>query len=103
MTLTMEASQIAPAAWSPHLSRAWDSDWRTGMVVIPVPPPSAMSTGRDGSGERLPISSSASSSGGSSRAPGEAAARWRAVSTRSSMNAATSDQEAPAPAPVASR
>ena len=24
MTLTMEASQIAPAAWSPHLSRAWD-------------------------------------------------------------------------------
>ena len=39
MTLTMLASQIAPAAWSPHLSRAWDSDWSTGMVVIPVPPP----------------------------------------------------------------
>ena len=94
---------MAPAAWSPHLLRAWDSDWSTGMVVIPVPPPSAMSTGIDGSGERFPISSRASSRGGSSRAPGDAAARCRAVSTKSSMNAATSGHEAPAPAPVASK
>src|SRR5680860_791045 len=102
-TLTMDASQIAPAAWSPHLSLACDRDCKTGIVVMPVPPPSAIRTGMDGRGERLPISSRAMSSGGSSRAPGEAAARWRAVSTRSSMNAATNDQDAPAPAPVASR
>ena len=43
MILTMEASQIAPAAWSLHRSLAWDSDWRIGMVVIPVPQPSAIS------------------------------------------------------------
>jgi hypothetical protein len=73
------------------------------MVVIPVPPPSAISVGSDGRGARLPISSSASSIGGSSRAPGERAASRRAVSTRSSTNAATSAAEAPAPAPVASR
>jgi hypothetical protein len=73
---------------------------RIGIVVIPVPPPSAMSTGREGSGERLPISSRARSTGGSRPAPGEPAARCRAVSTRSSMKAATSDHDVPAPAPV---
>jgi len=36
-------------------------------------------------------------------APGERAASLRAVSMRSSTNAATNDAEAPAPAPVASR
>jgi hypothetical protein len=41
----MLASQIVLAAWSPHLLRAWASDWRTGIVVMPVPPPSAISTG----------------------------------------------------------
>src|SRR5690606_20662600 len=46
---------------------------------------------------------SARSSGGSNRAPGEAAASARAVSTRSSRKAATSDQDAEAPAPVDSR
>ena len=44
------------------------------MVVLPVPTPSAMRTGKEGSGDRLPISSSARRSGGSSLAPGEAAA-----------------------------
>src|SRR3954454_13610765 len=34
------------------------------MVVIPVPPPSALSTDGEGSGERLPISSRARNSGG---------------------------------------
>lgn len=28
--------QIAPVAWSPHLSRAWDSDWSTGIVVMTI-------------------------------------------------------------------
>lgn len=32
---------------------------RTGSVVIPVPPPSAISVGRLGKGARFPISSSA--------------------------------------------
>ena len=63
MTLTMEASQMVLAACSPHRLRAWASDWRTGIVVMPVPPPSAMSTGSEGSGARLPISSRASRSG----------------------------------------
>ena len=92
MILTMLASQIAPAWCSLHLSRAWARDCKTGMVVILVPPPSAMSVGRT-AGARFPISSSASNSGGSSRAPGERAASRRAVSMRSSTNAATSDAE----------
>src|SRR4051812_3925012 len=46
---------------------------------MPGPPPSAISTDTDGRGERLPISSRATSRGGSSRAPGDAAARWRAM------------------------
>ncbi len=29
MILTIEASQMVLAAWSPHLLRAWASDWRT--------------------------------------------------------------------------
>src|SRR5699024_5022091 len=103
MTLTMEASQIAPAALSFHLSRAWARDWSTGRVVIPVPPPSAISVGRLGRGARFPISSSASSRGGSRRAPGERAAIRRAVSMRSSTKAATRAADAPAPAPVARR
>ncbi len=70
---------------------------------MPVPPPSAMSVGSEGSGARLPISSSAIRSGGSSRAPGDRAATRRAVSTRSSTRAATNAALFPAPAPVASR
>lgn len=53
--------------------------------------------------ERFPISPSASRSGGSRRAPGEPSARCRAVSAGLSMNAATRDQESPAPASVASK
>jgi hypothetical protein len=101
--LTIEASQIAPAAFSDHFSRACARLWSTGMVVIPVPPPSAMSVGSEGKGARLPTSSSASSSGGSRRAPGLVAARRRAASTTSSTNAATNAAELLAPAPVASR
>lgn len=103
MTFTIDASHSALALFSPHFSRAWARDCSTGRVVIPVPPPSAISVGSDGSGARLPISSRARSIGGSSRVPGEVAAIFRAVSTRSSMNAATSAEDAPAPAPVASR
>ena len=103
MIFTMEASQIAPAAFSFHLSRACAKDWSTGIVVMPVPPPSAINVGRDGKGARLPISSNANSSGGSSLAPGIRAASLRAVSMRSSTNAATNAADAPAPAPVANR
>ena len=101
MILTMLASQMAPAASGPHFCLACDSDWRTGMVVMPVPPPSAINVGRDGRGAMLATSSNANNSGGSSRAPGLLAARRRAVSTKSSTNAATKGADAPAPAPVA--
>ena len=103
MIFTIAASQIAFAAFSPHLSRACANDWSTGIVVMPVPPPSAMRVGSDGSGARFPISSNASSTGGSRRAPAERAAIRRAVSMRSSTSAATSAEDAPAPAPVASK
>lgn len=71
--------------------------------MIPVPPLSAMSTGSAGSGAKFSISSNANSSAGSMRAPAERAASFRAVSTRSSMNAATRAAAAPEPLPVASR
>ena len=103
MIFTIAASQIADAAFSDHFSRACASDCRTGMVVIPDPPPSAMSVGKDGNGDRFATSSSASNSGGSRRAPGLRAARRRAASTTSSMSAATSGAELFAPAAVASR
>ena len=76
---------MVPAALSLHFVRAWARDCSTGMVVIPVPPPSAMSVGSKGSGARLPKSSRASS-GGSSRAPALRAyysllfSPWRAAS-----------------------
>ncbi|MCI1712852.1 MAG: hypothetical protein LKI78_05005 [Bifidobacterium tibiigranuli] len=72
-------------------------------MVIPEPPPYASSVGREGSGERLAISSNASSRGGSSQAPGEHAAIRRAVSMRSSIKAAANAAEAPTPLPVAKR
>ena len=50
MTLTIAASQIAEAACSPHTARAWASDWSTTTVEMPVPPPSDISEGSDGSG-----------------------------------------------------
>jgi hypothetical protein len=77
-TLTIDESQIVPAAFSLHFVRACARDCSTGMVVMPVPPPSAIKLGSEGSGARLPISSSARSRGGSSRAPALRAARRRA-------------------------
>ena len=50
MILTIAASQIAPAACSPHTVRAWARDCRTTMVEIPDPPPSDISDGSEGSG-----------------------------------------------------
>ena len=44
---------------------------------MPVPPPSALRTGSEGSGARFPISSRANSSGGSRRAPVDPAASYR--------------------------
>ena len=81
------------------LAPAPEGSCSTGNGVIPVPPPSAINVGRLGSGE-VSISSNASNNGGSIRAPGERAAIFLAVSTRSSMNAATSAEDAPAPAPA---
>ena len=46
--LTIEEFQMVPAALSLHFVRACARDCRTGMVVIPVPPPSAMRVGSAG-------------------------------------------------------
>jgi len=54
MTLTMDASQMVPAAFSFHVVRACATDCSTGMVVIRVPLPSAISVGDEGSGARWP-------------------------------------------------
>lgn len=54
MIFAILASQIAAALFSDHLSRAWARDWSTGIVVMPVPPPSAMSVGSEGSGVNRP-------------------------------------------------
>jgi hypothetical protein len=103
MSRSVAASHIAAAACSLHLSRACASDWMTTSVEMPLPPPSAISDGKDGTAHRLAISSRITAKGGSSRPPGCFDARCRAVSVTSSRSAAMKAAEAPAPAPVPSR
>lgn len=50
INLTLAASQIAQASCSPYTARAWASDCRTTIVLMPVPPPSDISEVSDGSG-----------------------------------------------------
>ena len=68
---------MVPAAVLLHLVLAWE-DCSADMVVMPVPQPSAIRV----RSARFPISSSASSKGGSSLAPALRAAIRRTASAR---------------------